>query len=574
MDSHALRYTRALISASLFHVFGFAAPYDQARAIDYANLAGAAYCLPETIKQWACGSKCIPGVEYVNVKLCKGYSTLSYAAQWNGQCVAVFEGTHDLTSMGIDLLVAKREFPCHSADNTPDCRCPECRPCEGCGVHVGFLDEWLSHKECLTKKLNEIGCGRDQPKPLHMTGHSLGGAVATVGAMWLKLSGWSIAELYTFGSPRVGEANFADKFATEFKGIAYRVTHGKDPMVDMPPPSAMNPFVKYVHVEPEVFYEGNVSAGYVICSDPEDPRCSAQYGVHWQMYLHERDRAYHHNYMGVDTTQGDCRGKKLGCGDRIPNSWCNVVAPCNEDIRGPTVCTSSTLGMCKCQPGYCPNDYGRCVAQPNTCFTDTGGTCLTLPCKASRGAANCVDGHCVCPRGYCSDTHGSCHAETSGQDCAYDTGGTCQWLACEAWRGATFCSASGRCLCKKGYCADRDGSCSMAGTVNKCDIETAGTCKWFNCDQSLRGPTLCTPDYKCVCRPGYCALDGKCQHANSTVMSVRLQGVREGDAGLIRICRAASFLALVAVALASIAVFRRWHGNRNAGELRQHLVVG
>ena len=43
---------------------------------------------------------------------------------------------------------------------------------------------------------------------IRLTGHSLGGAIATIGAMKLAHKGWDV-ELITFGSPRVGNASFA-----------------------------------------------------------------------------------------------------------------------------------------------------------------------------------------------------------------------------------------------------------------------------------------------------------------------------------------------------------------------------
>merc|ERR1719183_1755128 len=87
----------------------------------------------------------------------------------------------------------------------------------------------------------------------------------------LRNAGWNVVDLYTFGMPRTGNAAFAEGFSQMFDGIAYRVTHGRDPFVNFPNAPS------YVHVEPEVFYKGHVDEGYVICTLPNDKTCSAQY---------------------------------------------------------------------------------------------------------------------------------------------------------------------------------------------------------------------------------------------------------------------------------------------------------
>jgi hypothetical protein len=53
-----------------------------------------------------------------------------------------------------------------------------------------------------------------------------------------------------------------------------RVTHGKDPVVHLPPED-----FGFRHIQTEIFYQGSVSEGYKICSDDkvEDKTCSDQY---------------------------------------------------------------------------------------------------------------------------------------------------------------------------------------------------------------------------------------------------------------------------------------------------------
>jgi len=45
-----------------------------------------------------------------------------------------------------------------------------------------------------------------------VTGHSLGGAIATLAVAELISKGIQVDNLYTFGSPRVGDSNFISWF--------------------------------------------------------------------------------------------------------------------------------------------------------------------------------------------------------------------------------------------------------------------------------------------------------------------------------------------------------------------------
>jgi hypothetical protein len=98
----------------------------------------------------------------------------------------------------------------------------------------------------------------------------MGAAVASLGMLTLKTKGWNVVEVYSFGSPRFANAALASRFDAMLRGQFFRITHGKDPFVDMPPGP------EYVHVEPEVFYTGSTAQGYVLCDKPDDEKCSAQ----------------------------------------------------------------------------------------------------------------------------------------------------------------------------------------------------------------------------------------------------------------------------------------------------------
>jgi alpha/beta superfamily hydrolase len=71
-------------------------------------------------------------------------------------------------------------------------------------------------------------------RTIWFTGHSLGAALATLAAnRYGKTQG-----LYTFGSPRVGDVDFADDFHIS----AYRFVNNNDIVAKVPPP------IRYKHV--------------------------------------------------------------------------------------------------------------------------------------------------------------------------------------------------------------------------------------------------------------------------------------------------------------------------------------
>lgn len=109
---------------------------------------------------------------------------------------------------------------------------------------------------------------------LVVTGHSLGGAVATIAAASLRAAGLP-CDLYTYGSPRVGNAAFA-QFVTDQAGAEFRVTHTDDPVPRLPPI-----LFGYRHVSPEYWiYAGSGGAGasaadIKVCAGTANTDCNA-----------------------------------------------------------------------------------------------------------------------------------------------------------------------------------------------------------------------------------------------------------------------------------------------------------
>jgi len=94
-------------------------------------------------------------------------------------------------------------------------------------VHSGFSEAFDAVSEQVQTALNEANITE---KPLFITGHSLGGALATIAAKRLTHKS-GIAGCYTFGSPRVGDTNWV----TGLRTPVYRVVNAVDSVTMMPP---------------------------------------------------------------------------------------------------------------------------------------------------------------------------------------------------------------------------------------------------------------------------------------------------------------------------------------------------
>ena len=112
---------------------------------------------------------------------------------------------------------------------------------------------------------------------LMITGHSLGGAMATVAAYtFATTEQWPVSTLVTFGSPRVGGASFGTELLRLVPG-SWRVTRRNDGVPWLPPKELDR---SYVHVPNEIFYEGERQP-FSRCADGIDHEAmdSCSYGT-------------------------------------------------------------------------------------------------------------------------------------------------------------------------------------------------------------------------------------------------------------------------------------------------------
>ncbi|REL26499.1 lipase family protein [Thalassotalea euphylliae] len=114
------------------------------------------------------------------------------------------------------------------SDIRTDASAALCQSPAGGLVHEGFQNAFTKvwHQQLKQALEHPLLAG----KPLYVTGHSLGGALATVAARQIPAT-TKIAACYTFGSPRVGN----DDWINRIKSPIYRIVNAADAVPMLPP---------------------------------------------------------------------------------------------------------------------------------------------------------------------------------------------------------------------------------------------------------------------------------------------------------------------------------------------------
>lgn len=111
-------------------------------------------------------------------------------------------------------------------------------------VHRGFYEAMQAVELDLDASLHA-----GESRRLWVTGHSLGGALAKLWALWAAGRGLDVAGVYTFGQPRVGDAAFATFYDSVLKEQSFRVVHADDIVPRIPWQLS-----RYRHAGHEVFF--------------------------------------------------------------------------------------------------------------------------------------------------------------------------------------------------------------------------------------------------------------------------------------------------------------------------------
>lgn len=155
--------------------------------------------------------------------------------------------------------------------------------CPGCLSHHGFLAAFRDVRAVLNDAV--LRGLREHPDfRVVITGHSYGAAVATLAAAHLRRVVAVPADLFAYGSPRVGNRVFAEAVTAAVPGAAAvpvtaRVTNRRDLVVVQPP---LGPLRLYAHVSPEYWFESgfDAPAGQAnprVCEGTQEKTCAEQY---------------------------------------------------------------------------------------------------------------------------------------------------------------------------------------------------------------------------------------------------------------------------------------------------------
>jgi triacylglycerol lipase len=142
---------------------------------------------------------------------------MGFIAKNENKIFIVFRGTKTPKEWISNLTISMKEYFIPSYGN----------------VHEGFLEVYNSIKETIDKN-KAIIAGNNK---IFVTGHSLGAALATLSLPDIEINhGKKIDALYTFGSPRVGDALFVRKFDGIFENRSFRVVNTSDVVTSIPLP--------------------------------------------------------------------------------------------------------------------------------------------------------------------------------------------------------------------------------------------------------------------------------------------------------------------------------------------------
>ena len=248
----------ASVSDSPFAVANGA--YDSRVAMEAIYYAKAAYCPSDRVANWTCAAcNFNSGMTEVNVFTARETQAyVGYDAAKNIVVVAI-RGSSNIQNWIDNLNFELVPYP----------------PCSSsaCKVHKGFYDIYKALSVNMVPYVT-AALARHPTAPLFVTGHSLGGALATLSALELipRAMGRPV-HVYNFGEPRVGDPAFV-RHATAVLPAKqqYRVVHKDDPVPKLP----FREF-GYLHVQQEVFYDNDGNTTWVECKDSataEDPTCS------------------------------------------------------------------------------------------------------------------------------------------------------------------------------------------------------------------------------------------------------------------------------------------------------------
>lgn len=280
------------------------------------------------------------------------------------EIVVAFRGTYSVTNTIMDLSTVPQEYVPYPAppdvgdgdgDENNDGKC------DNCTVHMGFMASWRNAREIVVPAL-KAAREKYPGYKVHLIGHSLGGAVAALAALELRLGlGWHDVLVTTFGEPRVGNQKLADYVdrafrlldQTEEDRLSYRrVTHVGDPVPLLPLSEwGYRSHAGEVHITKSDLQPA--LGDLRLCHGDNDPECmggaDTEDWLSWMMRLMNRSKAMvQQGEQGMDEEEAEASGVARRWFPARLKLWQLFFAHRDYFWR---------LGLCV--PGGDPADWGR-----------------------------------------------------------------------------------------------------------------------------------------------------------------------------------------------------------------------
>lgn len=170
------------------------------------------------------------------------YQPFGFVAQSPHAAILAFRGTANTSEWLTDFMADQVDYDLVNNSGA---------------AHRGFTSLYKSCRMNIRQLLGEVPSN----KPLFITGHSLGGALATLAALDLAVNSvFGSPIVYTFASPRVGNQKFAEAY-NKAVPLSFRIANSEDIVVHLPPIVYQDPATKtlyyYSHVQHQCEVEFN-----------------------------------------------------------------------------------------------------------------------------------------------------------------------------------------------------------------------------------------------------------------------------------------------------------------------------
>jgi len=257
---------------------------DLTEAKHHVLLAQASYCSQEQITAWSCPA-CdeLTGVSSPHYLYDSTWKLQGYVARDDDQSALVvsFRGSENVANWISNLNFGKT----NPYSDYPDA-----------WVHSGFYNDWLALKTDVLAALAQLAAESGYSSVVFV-GHSLGASMATLGAFDVAREGtYSVASIWTAGSPRTGDAGFATAVGTVLGAMEHRLTHYYDMVPHVP-----ETFLGFWHAATEYWIAEANDAAKTCDGSGEDGACSNSCSPFSCTSVDD-----HLNYLGVPMGSAAC----------------------------------------------------------------------------------------------------------------------------------------------------------------------------------------------------------------------------------------------------------------------------